>query len=170
MVGTEPGGARIIVASSLATKDAAAQSLAIGHFDYILRSPDRVPPARQNLIAARRHCCSAYIGGGRWQRGWCPFWTAALGIDEADLIGEYGRVSRRSNAAGGKTARSNLSSQAANGCAALPSLDVKDRGGSAWKEINQQSPWLAAIKILQVLKGAGEAEVRPDPGSRPFRR
>jgi hypothetical protein len=36
---------------------------------------------------------------------------------------------------------------------ALPSFDIKDQGGTAWIQINQQLPWPVAIKILQALKG-----------------
>ena len=75
--------------------------------------------------------------------------SAVLGIDKEELLSD-GQAHQK----GGPTERERSSEAPSHdGREAPPSLNIVDRGGSVWLQINQQLPWPVAIQILHALKG-----------------
>jgi transcriptional regulator with XRE-family HTH domain len=71
--------------------------------------------------------------------------SAVLGIDKEELLSSAHPYPEREPSSDGPSR---------DGHEAPPSLNIVDRGGSVWLQINQQLPWPVAIQILNALKGA----------------
>jgi transcriptional regulator with XRE-family HTH domain len=78
----------------------------------------------------------------------------ALGMRQSELLPGRGEGSAGGRANGKELVSGDSLPQSAT----LPAFDIKDHGGTAWIQINQQLPWPVAIKILQALKGENAIE------------
>ena len=75
--------------------------------------------------------------------------SAVLGVDKEELFSDA-HPHKTGRATAGESSSQTPSH---DGHETPPSLNVVDRGGSVWLQINQQLPWPVAIQILHALKG-----------------